>query len=62
MVEAGILEQREQVAAVDELNPKATQEIEELLEETERTQKKQQTTNGGWYFRMPAAGVRYYSF
>ena len=59
MAEAAILERRERVVVSDKLNTKATKEIEELLGQS---QKKQQTTNGGWYFRMPAAGVRYYSF
>ena len=61
MAEAAILERHEPVAVSDRLNSKATKEIEELLEESERAQK-EETTNGGWYFRMPAAGVRYYTF
>jgi len=62
MAEAAILERNEQVAVGDELNSKATKEIEELLEQSERAPKQRKTTEGGWYFRMPAAGVRYYSF
>lgn len=62
MAEAAILERQERVAVSDKLNTKATKEIEELLEQSERVRKEKETTNGGWYFRMPAAGVRYYSF
>ncbi len=62
MAEAAILERREQVALGEELNSKATQEIEALLEQSERAPTKRETSNGGWYFRMAGAGVKYYSF
>ncbi len=62
MAEAAILERQEQVAVSEKLNSRATQEIEELLEKSEQAPTKRETGNGGWYFRMAAAGVRYYSF
>ena len=62
MAEAAILERREQVALSEKLNSKAAQEIEALLEQSERAPTKRATSNGGWYFRMAGAGVRYYSF
>ena len=62
MAEAVILERREQVMVSEKLNSRATREIEELLEESEQTQVKSKTSNGGWYFRMVSPGVRYYSF
>lgn len=62
MAEAAILERHEPVDVSDKLNIKATREIEELLEKSERAQKDKETSNGGWYFRMPMTGVRYYSF
>ena len=62
MAEAVILERREQVVVSEKLNSRATREIEELLEESEQTQVKRKTSNGGWYFRMVSPGVRYYSF
>ena len=60
MTEAAILERQEQVALSDELNSKATQEIEALLENSEQKEDKKESP-GHWYFRMPMAGVRYYS-
>ena len=62
MTEAAILERQEQVVANEKLNSKATKEIEELLEESERARLRKETGNGSWYFRMPVAGVKYYSF
>ena len=62
MKEAAILERHEQVAVGEDLNPKATKEIEELLEESQSAPVKRRTGEGGWYFRMPLAGVKYYSF
>ena len=62
MAEAAILERHEPVAVGNELNSKATKEIEQLLEQSELAREKTKTSNGGWYFRMPTAGVRYYSF
>lgn len=62
MAEAAILERQDSVAVDDKLNAKATREIEELLEDSERARAKKQTRNGGWYFRMVSPGVRYYSF
>ena len=62
MTEAAILERQENVAVSEKLNAKATREIEELLEDSERERKKKETSNGGWYFRMVSPGVRYYSF
>ena len=62
MTEAAILERQEQVVASEKLNSKATKEIEQLLEESERVQLRKDAGNGSWYFRMPAAGVKYYSF
>ncbi len=62
MTEAAILERQENVAVSEKLNAKATREIEELLEDSERAREKKQTNNGGWYFRMVSPGVRYYSF
>ncbi len=62
MAEAAILERQDNVAVDERLNAKATREIEELLEDSERARAKKQTRNGGWYFRMVSPGVRYYSF
>ena len=62
MAEAAILERQDNVVVDEKLNAKATREIEELLEDSERVRAKKQTRNGGWYFRMVSPGVRYYSF
>lgn len=62
MAEAAILERNEQAVVSERLNAKATREIEELLEESEQARLKRRTGNGGWYFRMPMAGVKYYTF
>ena len=62
MAEAAILERQDNVAVDEKLNAKATREIEELLEDSERVRAKKQMRNGGWYFRMVSPGVRYYSF
>ena len=62
MAEAAILERQDDIAVGEKLNAKATREIEELLEDSERAQAKKRTSNGGWYFRMVSPGVRYYSF
>ncbi len=63
MSEAAILERREQaVVNGDRLNSKATKEIEALLETSEQSQAKKASASERWYFRMPQAGVRYYSF
>ena len=62
MTEAAILERQDNVAVNEKLNAKATREIEELLEDSERAPVKKQTSNGGWHFRMVSPGVRYYSF
>ena len=62
MAEAAILERQDNVAVDEKLNARATREIEELLEDSERVRAKKQTRNGGWYFRMVSPGVRYYSF
>lgn len=62
MAEAAILERQERAVVSEKLNPKATQEIEALLEKSEQAPINRETGNGGWYFRMPTAGVRYYSF
>ena len=62
MTEAVILERQNNVAVSGKLNAKATKEIEELLEDSERAPVKKQTSSGGWYFGMVSPGVRYYSF
>ena len=63
MAEAAILERQEQVAVSgDSLNPKAKKEIEVLLEASEQLRTKRDLADRPWYFRMPQAGVRYYSF
>ena len=62
MAEAAILERQEKIALSEKLNSKAAQEIETLLGQSERVPAKRETDNGGWYFRMAGAGVKYYSF
>ena len=62
MTEAAILERQAPVELGERLNCKAQQEIEELLEQSERAPTKRKTVDGGWYFRMAGAGVKYYSF
>lgn len=62
MADAAILERQERAAVSDKLNAKATREIEVLLEKSEHAAVGREVGNGGWYYRMPAAGVRYYSF
>ncbi len=62
MTEAAILERRSSVELSEKLNGKAQQEIEALLEQSEQSPTKKKTVNGGWYFRMAGAGVKYYSF
>ena len=62
MAEAAILERQKRIEESEKLNPRATQEIVALLEESEKAPVERETRNGGWYFRMASAGVRYYSF
>ena len=62
MSEAVILERQEQATADGgRLNSKATKEIEALLETSDQYQVKKASISGRWYFRMPQAGVKYYS-
>ena len=61
-VEAAILERQKQAALREELNSKAAEENEALLEKSERAPSDRKTGHGGWYFRMVAPGVKYYSF
>ena len=62
MSEAAILERQGQaVVSSDRLNSKAKKEIEVLLEESQQSRTKRDLADRPWYFRMPQAGVRYYS-
>ena len=45
-----------------ELDPKLTREVETILEEAERSQRESRAGTGRWGYRVPCAGVRYYSF
>ncbi len=41
--------------------PKLPNEVEAVLEATERSHNDGEPKAGHWYFRVPQAGVRYYS-
>ena len=62
MAEAAILEQKARIVVSDDLNSKATQEIESLLECSGKRDEEKKASPANWYVRMPMAGVRYYSF
>ena len=58
-----ILEQQRQPETVSQgLDTKLTKEVETILEEAERSRAESQSETGHWYYRIPCAGVRYYSF
>ena len=42
--------------------PSSRKEVETILEEAERSRAESQSETGHWYYRIPCAGVRYYSF
>ena len=48
--------------AVRELDNKLAMEIESVMEETERAQRTDQPETNHWSYKIPQAGVRYYSF
>ena len=60
---AEVLERQRQPEIVSEvLDAKLTKEVEAILEEAEQSQAESQSETGHWYYRVPCAGVRYYSF
>ncbi len=44
------------------LNAKLANEVEAVLEATEGSRQVGEPGTGRWYFRVPQAGVKYYSF
>ncbi len=63
MTEAATMERQTRTGtAVMELDAKLAMEIEAVMEGTERAQIEEQTETRGWFYRIPQAGVRYYSF
>lgn len=63
MAEAAIIKRDRRLGiAVREPNPKLVREVEALVEEAERAQGKGQADTTHWFYSVPQAGVRYYSF
>ena len=61
MTTAEVLKQNRQAdVAEGGLNAASTREIEAILEKAEQSEDRPKT--GQWYYRVPCAGVRYYSF
>ena len=61
MTTAEVLKQNSPADVVEGgLNATSTQEIEAILEKAEQSEDRPKT--GQWYYRVPFAGVRYYSF
>lgn len=61
MTTAEVLKQNRQADVVESgLNATSTREIEVILEKAEQSEAQPKT--GQWYYRVPCAGVRYYSF
>ena len=63
MAEAATIERdRRPGTAVMELNAKLAREVEAVVEVAERKQRKDQPNTDHWFYSVPHAGVRYYSF
>ena len=61
MAKAEVLERQPETVS-EGLDAKLTKEVETILEEAEQPQAESQPATGHWYYRVPCAGVRYYSF
>ena len=63
MAEAVVIKRdRRPGTAVMELNTKLAREVEAAVKEAERAQAGEQPETRVWSYRVPQAGVRYYSF
>ena len=63
MTEAATMQRQHRPGtAVRGLDAKLAMEIESVMEETERAQSTDQPETRNWSYRIPQAGVRYYSF
>ena len=48
--------------AVDVVKTRLALEVESILEESQRTPAEERPRTVGWSYRVPFAGVRYYSY
>lgn len=63
MAEATAIERdRRPGTAVLGLNGRLAREVEAAVEKAERAQSKDQPATSHWFYSVPQAGVRYYSF
>ena len=60
------VELKEKVQVVEspsnELNATAVQQVADILEEAEKVEEVKEPKANYWYYSMPFAGVRYYSY
>ena len=61
MVSVELLEQEKPVVA-EEWTPLVSQQVSEILEEGHEGPDLEETEQKSWYYRVPFAGVRYYSY
>ena len=45
-----------------DLNPTAVQQVTEILEKTEEPARAGEPKKAQWFYQVPCAGVRYYSY
>ena len=63
MTEAATMQRHHRPStAIRELDAKLAMEIESVMEETERAQSTDQPETKHWSYKIPQAGVRYYSY
>jgi hypothetical protein len=48
--------------ALEDLNPTAVQQVAEILKEAEKPARAGQPKTAHWFYQVPCAGVRYYSY
>ena len=60
------VEMKEQIQVLEptpeKLNPTAARQVTDIIEESEQAQNSRQAEKAYWSYRMPFAGVRYYSY
>lgn len=58
------LKEQDQVleSAPEKLNPTAVKQVTDIIEESDKGADSQPRETGYWFYRMPFAGVRYYSY
>ncbi len=59
---ATLAQQEAKRTEICELNAKLSNEVEAILEAPEGSRQVGEPGTGRWYFRVPQAGVKFYSF